>query len=332
MLSIHLNAASKSVSRYVPIAIQDLAGHRFFSKESDADGEGNGNGNGKNDPYGVKFDDGEHNLGPSTDVLSEEDRLYVSMAEDDKVQTFSDQFVNTWTPEKRKRLVERVQSRQAEKARVGEENMPSFKDWDPVKEHLLETKGIHWNNEMESKERNYRQFKAKSRRDALIEKGKDLAVEQEYGDGIAFDEKFKVPGGISDEEWHDDMLDWMKNAPSDSIFSNDEELPNFKTMGNKKVNRKNAVNLPKEELHHNNLNLLRRYITPAGQIKNRVQSQLSAKDQRKVAKMIKRARALGLIPFVGAFKVRDNGDVHTPDIDEPKEWELSLQNILKKEN
>lgn len=328
MLSVHLNTASKSVSRCIPIAIHELAGHRFFSKESDADG----NGSGKNDPYGVKFDDGEYNLGPSTDVLSEEDRRYVSMSEDDKMQNFSDQFVKTWTPEKRKRLVERVQSRQAEKAKVGEENMPSFKDWDPVKEHLLETKGIHWDNEMESKERNYRQFKAKSRRDALIEQGKDLAVEKEYGDGIAFDEKFEVPGGISDEEWNDDMLDWMKNAPSDSIFSNDEELPNFKTMGNKKVNRKNAVNLPKEELHHNNLNLLRRYITPAGQIKNRVQSQLSAKDQRKVAKMIKRARALGLIPFVGAFKVRDNGDIHAPDIDEPKEWELSLQNILKRDN
>ncbi|OEU10576.1 hypothetical protein FRACYDRAFT_145650, partial [Fragilariopsis cylindrus CCMP1102] len=50
-------------------------------------------------------------------------------------------------------------------------------------------------------------------------------------------------------------------------------------------------------LHHNNLALLRRYITPSGQIMNRVQSRLGAKDQRKISKLIKRARHLGLIPM-----------------------------------
>ncbi|EED88776.1 predicted protein, partial [Thalassiosira pseudonana CCMP1335] len=57
--------------------------------------------------------------------------------------------------------------------------------------------------------------------------------------------------------------------------------------------------LPKKILHHNNLILLRRYVTPGGKIMNRVQSRLGAKDQRKVAKLVKRARHLGLIPHMG---------------------------------
>merc|ERR1712194_800660 len=65
------------------------------------------------------------------------------------------------------------------------------------------------------------------------------------------------------------------------------------------VNRRKAKPIPKDLLHHNNLALLRRYITPSGQIMNRVQSRLGAKDQRKVAKLIKRARHLGRIPMSG---------------------------------
>jgi ribosomal protein S18 len=60
------------------------------------------------------------------------------------------------------------------------------------------------------------------------------------------------------------------------------------------VNRKRAKPLPRELLHHNNLSLLRRYISPAGQIMHRVRTRLGARDQRKVSKLIKRARKLGM--------------------------------------
>ena len=96
----------------------------------------------------------------------------------------------------------------------------------------------------------------------------------------------------------------------------------------RKVNRRNAKPLPREALHHNNLVLLRRYSTPGGKIMNRVQSRLGAKDQRKVAKLIKRARHLGLIPHMGQWKFEEHGYIHNHHSDEdetPKEWELELE-------
>lgn len=90
------------------------------------------------------------------------------------------------------------------------------------------------------------------------------------------------------------------------------------------VNRRKAKPIPRHLLHHNNLALLRRYITPSGQIMNRVQSRLGAKDQRKVAKLIKRARHLGLIPMSGQFVVEAHGNIHEEDIHQDKDWENEL--------
>jgi len=90
------------------------------------------------------------------------------------------------------------------------------------------------------------------------------------------------------------------------------------------VNRRKAKPIPRHLLHHNNLALLRRYITPSGQIMNRIQSRLGAKDQRKVAKLIKRARHLGLIPMSGQFVVEAHGNIHEEDIHDDKEWEKEL--------
>uniref|UniRef100_A0A7S3PVQ7 Ribosomal protein S18 n=1 Tax=Chaetoceros debilis TaxID=122233 RepID=A0A7S3PVQ7_9STRA len=91
-----------------------------------------------------------------------------------------------------------------------------------------------------------------------------------------------------------------------------------------KVNRRRAKPVPKELLHHNNLSLLRRYVTPGGQIMNRAQTRLGAKDQRKVAKLIKRARALGIIPVIGQWKIEDHGNIRDPSLMEDKEWEKRL--------
>ncbi len=93
----------------------------------------------------------------------------------------------------------------------------------------------------------------------------------------------------------------------------------------RKVNRRRAESIPKSLLHHNNLALLRRYVTPGGQIMNRVQSRLSAKDQRKISKLIKRARHLGLIPYMGQWKIEDTGDIHEENLlTEDLEWEKDL--------
>lgn len=90
------------------------------------------------------------------------------------------------------------------------------------------------------------------------------------------------------------------------------------------VNRRKAKYIPKDLLHHNNLALLRRYSTPGGCIMSRAQSRLGAKDQRKVAKLIKRARALGLIPHGGQWKYENHGNRHEPDIDKERDWEEEL--------
>jgi ribosomal protein S18 len=109
----------------------------------------------------------------------------------------------------------------------------------------------------------------------------------------------------------------------------------------RKVNRRHAQLIPKRLLHHNNLSLLRRYTTPGGKIMNRVQSRLGAKDQRKIAKLVKRARHLGLIPHLGQWKLEDHGYLYERGVADvvskkskeeggdnettKKEWEVELE-------
>jgi ribosomal protein S18 len=114
---------------------------------------------------------------------------------------------------------------------------------------------------------------------------------------------------------------FMDDSKDDDPFS--DLLPSDLSPS-RLVNRRQAKPIPKQLLHHNNVVLLRRYITPAGQIMNRVQSRLGAKDQRKVAKLIKRARALGLLPTAGQFAVEARGNIHEKDIHEEKDWEREL--------
>jgi len=90
------------------------------------------------------------------------------------------------------------------------------------------------------------------------------------------------------------------------------------------VNRKNAKQIPRELLHHNNVELLHHFISPTGLIRHRAQTRLGARDQRKVAKLIKRARNMGLVPYAGQFKAENHGWKHAPDIHEEREWERQM--------
>jgi len=102
----------------------------------------------------------------------------------------------------------------------------------------------------------------------------------------------------------------------------------------KKINRRQAKPIPKQLIHHNNLSLLRRYVTPGGQIMNRTQSRLGAKDQRKVAKLVKRARHLGLIPVLGQWKFEDKGNVRDVSLMVERGWEERLveRGLLEKKS
>lgn len=136
----------------------------------------------------------------------------------------------------------------------------------------------------------------------------------------------------SNDENPDLDLEWMSASAQRSMLDVDKEdlddpfshlMPSDLNPA-KKVNRRRAKPIPKELIHHNNLALLRRYVTPGGQIMNRVQSRLGAKDQRKVAKLVKRARHLGLIPVLGQWKVEDHGNIKDPSLLQDMEWEKKL--------
>lgn len=91
------------------------------------------------------------------------------------------------------------------------------------------------------------------------------------------------------------------------------------------VNRKQAKPLPRSLLTHTNVALLQSFLTETGQIKARVQTRLGARDQRKVAKLVKRARAMGLIPYQGPFKVEQHGWIHDPSLSKPRPWEVEME-------
>ena len=52
-----------------------------------------------------------------------------------------------------------------------------------------------------------------------------------------------------------------------------------------------------EYVDYKNINILRKFINDQGRIVNRLYSRLTAKNQRKVAKAIKRARQMALLPY-----------------------------------
>lgn len=147
-----------------------------------------------------------------------------------------------------------------------------------------------------------------------------------------------ILGGYADNEelntkWmSSSAMRFMDDTKDDDPFS--DLLPSDLSPA-RLVNRRNAKPIPRQLLHHNNLALLRRYITPAGQIMNRVQSRLGAKDQRKIAKLVKRARHLGLLPTSGQFVVEAHGNIHEKDIHEDREWEQELKRrglVLKQQH
>ena len=91
------------------------------------------------------------------------------------------------------------------------------------------------------------------------------------------------------------------------------------------VNRKHAKIIPTKLLHYNHMSLLQHFIGPTGQIMNRSQTRLGARDQRRISKLIKRSRALGLIPYIGQFKIENHGWVHTDDIHTNRTWENQIE-------
>ncbi len=69
----------------------------------------------------------------------------------------------------------------------------------------------------------------------------------------------------------------------------------------KKMNSKNGLNMPtsvQNTIDYKNILLLRKFITIEGKILPRRLTSLTAKQHRAIAKAIKNARMMGLLPFV----------------------------------
>ena len=68
--------------------------------------------------------------------------------------------------------------------------------------------------------------------------------------------------------------------------------------------------LPREELDkidYKNIALLQRFITERGKIRSRRVTGLSRRDQTKMARAVKRARELGLLPYVDSSRAVTTG-------------------------
>ena len=125
-------------------------------------------------------------------------------------------------------------------------------------------------------------------------------------------------------------VEWMTNYSRHQMNDGSSDDPYSDIMpadlsANRLVNRKEAKRIPPRLLHHNNLSLLRSFMTPTSQIKHRMHTRLGARDHRKVSKLIKRARAMGLVPYTGPFTTEQTGWIHAPDIDKKRDWEEELE-------
>nr|YP_010903475.1 ribosomal protein S18 [Hypnea cryptica]WCH55928.1 ribosomal protein S18 [Hypnea cryptica] len=63
-------------------------------------------------------------------------------------------------------------------------------------------------------------------------------------------------------------------------------------------NKRPALTTKKEDLDYKDIDLLRKFITDQGKILSRRSTGLTAKQQKKLTKSIKKARILALLPFL----------------------------------
>ena len=299
------------------------------------------------DPFGVHFADGEDGLGPERppiykrdaatgrltgeieQELSEEDKRMLKASPWELDRTFIKRFGQHWkesgldesgqTAELNK-LGERV--RQSEmglnvlgrsaKAQASEETLDdgSKLGRDDTGFSQILTKP------------EFKSFSAYMKKKHKIEVDEeDLPVQEESRTGFSRQEEDPDSAELS--------LKWLTARAQRQMDATLDDNPYSDLMPGdlsptRLVNRKTAKPLPIELLHHNNIPLLQRYMTPTSQIQNRVQSRLGARDQRKIRKLIKRARNLGLIPTVGQFKTEQHGWIHAKDIHQDRDWEEEL--------
>jgi len=322
-------AASSNFSKNTNI----VSINRLFTTKDDDDKK-------KDDPFGVNYDDGEDNLGKElppkyvrdratgkltgeiAQELTREEEQLLTMDEYEKDRVLMERLTEEWDHDKDGKLSDALAERIAE-----EEMALNTIGRSPS---VQSARGIlDSGDEAFFDETGFSQPLTPDEFDSF-----STFMEKEYDSKLSKSDD-AIPTLNTGSDYHNDEnpdldLNWMSAGARRNMKGEEgsedplADLTPHDMNPTRLVNRRKAKPIPKELLHHNNLVLLRRYITPTGQIMNRTQSRLGAKDQRKVASLIKRARALGLIPHVGQWKYENHGNIFELDIHEDREWEKEL--------
>jgi ribosomal protein S18 len=327
-------------------ASPSTAAVRFFSKKKD-ENEGKSKGE-TDDPFGVHFEDGtDHGkLGPSIPPkykrdkmtgkftgeketeLSDKDTELIKMDSIQEQDYLLERFLEDWDLSDKDETGD--STRQAKLARrIQQDNMGLN-----VLGRSVESQKIK--NKFDDGEEGYKDPSGFSKPLSPAEfRVLQKHMQDEYKADVT-DEEIPVEYTGNDDDAEDSVADddylatkWLSSRAVRFMDSTKDDDPFSDLMPSDLspsllVNRKKAKPIPKHLLHHNNLALLRRYVSPTGQIMSRIHSRLGAKDQRKISKLIKKARNLGLLPHQGQFAVEVHGSIYEEDIAEDKVWEKEL--------
>ena len=329
--------SSLRVSSHSHVASQSVGTIRYFSDKKGGD---------RDDPFGVNYENGEGKLGPKEDLppryvrdsatgkftgeveqdLTDEERRMLKMDDMDRHRVITERLVKQWN----KALDETGDSehQMAVARHIREEDMAlntlgRSVDAQSIKGINDDGEDIYEDETGFSKPLSPNEFKSFQR---FMRKEHKLEVDK---DDIPVQWARDATPNFTNADNEDLDMQWLTVA-AQRLMSDQSEDPFVDLMPSdlnpaRKVNRRKAKKIPPKLLHHNNLAFLRRYVTPSGQIMNRVQSRLGAREQRKVAKLIKRARHLGLIPFLGQWKYTNHGNIYEKDIHKDKDWEEELK-------
>jgi len=334
------------------VLLRRVCSSHFSTTGGGDDDDNKKDNNNNNDPFGINYDDGDDNLGSNLppnyirdkatgkftgqitqELTREEEEIVVQMNDSEKGKLLGDRLHQLWNEDEDESLSDNVSEQIAEE------------------ETFLNTFGRSPSNQTarglsdDGKDEEYHDDTGLTQPltpDEFKSFQKYMKTQYDIDTTNEDEEDTDVIPTLNTtdtEEYHhhrDDNPDldlaWMSSRARremDGTHTEDNFDPYANLMPHdlnptRLVNRRKAKSIPPSLLHHNNLSLLRRYITPTGQIMNRAQSRLGAKDQRKIAKLIKRARAIGLIPHVGQWKYENHGNKFASDIQEAKEWENEL--------
>lgn len=104
---------------------------------------------------------------------------------------------------------------------------------------------------------------------------------------------------MSDRDYRDDLLDETDDL-DDSSSGDDRDYRSPRPMRRQRMGRgRNTVYCPEGKcFDYKNIDVLRRYLSETGKIKPRRQTGNCARCQRELAREIKRARHLALLPYI----------------------------------